>query len=318
MQLDNQNTLIGIDGGGTHTRGIIFKEGKIAATSRAGTTRIGAVGVGESCERTLNMILDLCEQSDTDYSEIDAVVVGLAGVWLPDEKKRSAALLRTLARGHDFKFSNLMVTSDAEIALEGAFQGDEGIITIVGTGSIGLGNPKGGELVRCGGWGIELDDEGSGAWIGREGLTGVVRGLDGRGKPTKLAELIEEMIPSIDLKVPRTIVKAYADAAFKYPMLTPLVMKCALEGDEICLDIIERSAIHLAELPATLTKQFKSKKTKVALMGGIIDNDTMLAGMLKEEIAKNNELELVEAKGNALQGALLIGDRMIAEEIENS
>lgn len=318
MQFNTEHTLIGIDGGGTHTRGILFRDGKIEASSRAGTTRIGAVGVGESCERTLNVILDLCEQAKVDYTEIDAVVIGLAGVWLDEEKKRSAALLRTLARGHDFKFSNMMVTSDAELALEGAFQGDEGIITIVGTGSIGLGNPKNkSELVRCGGWGIELDDEGSGAWIGREGLTGVVRGLDGRGKPTKLAEVIEEMIPTIDLKKPRTIVKAYADGAFKYPMLTPSVMKCAEEGDEICLDIIQRSAVHLAELPATLAKEFKSKSVDVALMGGIIDNDTMLAGLLKEEIKKNKKLNLIEPKGNALQGALMIAERLIAEDIEN-
>jgi len=318
MEFNSTNTLIGIDGGGTHTRGILYRDGKIAATSRAGTTRIGAVGVGESCERTLNVILDLCEQADTDYTEIDGVVIGLAGVWLEEEKKRSAALLKTLARGHDFKFSNMMVTSDAELALEGAFQGESGIITIVGTGSIGLGNPKNKkELIRCGGWGIELDDEGSGAWIGREGLTGVVRGLDGRGQQTKLAEIIDSMFPSIDISKPRSIVKAYAEGAFKYHMLTPNVMKCAEEGDEICLDIIQRSAVHLAELPSTLAKQFDSKTVNVALMGGIIDNDTMLAGLLREEITKNSTLKLVEPKGNALQGALVMAEQLIQEDLDN-
>jgi N-acetylglucosamine kinase-like BadF-type ATPase len=319
MEFNSKHTLIGIDGGGTHTRGILYRDGRIAASSRAGTTRIGAVGVGESCERTLNVILDLCEQADADFTEIDGVVIGLAGVWLEEEKKRSAALLRTLGRGHDFKFDNMMVTSDAELALEGAFQGDSGIITIVGTGSIGLGNPKNKtELVRCGGWGIELDDEGSGAWIGREGLTGVVRGLDGRGKPTKLANVIDDMIPSIDINKPRTIVKAYAEGSFKYPMLTPSVMKCAEEGDEVCLNIIKRSATHLSELPSTLAKEFDTDTVDVALMGGIIDNETMLAGLLKTEIQKNKKLNLVDPKGNALQGALVMAEKLINEDMANN
>ncbi len=60
--------------------------------------------------------------------------------------------------------------------------------------------------MRCGGWGIELDDNGSGAWIGCEGLTAVVRALDGRGGQTEFANVLAANYPSVDLKNPRTIV----------------------------------------------------------------------------------------------------------------
>lgn len=308
-----EHTIIGIDGGGTHTRGVLFREGKIQAKVKSGTTRIGTVGVGESCERTLNVIIELCNQAGIETSELDAVIVGLAGVWLDEEKKRSAQLLKTLARGQYVTLNDLLVTSDAEIALQGALEGEEGMITIVGTGSIGLGRTKDG-LERCGGWGIELDDEGSGAWIGREGLTAVVRALDGRGKFTAMVDVIENLYPTISIKEPRTIVKAYAERAFEYQMLTPLVMKCAVEGDAVCLDIIQRSAKHLAELPEALLKYYpKTKKVKVALMGGIIDADTLLAGLLKEEIKKNKRLTAIEPKGTALDGAISIGHNLIEE-----
>jgi N-acetylglucosamine kinase-like BadF-type ATPase len=313
MDFNKEFTIIGIDGGGTHTRGILLREGKIVAESKSGTTRIGAVGVGESCERTLNVILDLCSQAVIESNEVDAVVVGLAGVWLEEEKQRSARLLKTLGRGSNFHFSDLIVTSDAEIALKGAFEGGKGIITIIGTGSIALGNPNADELVRCGGWGIELDDEGSGAWIGREGLTAVVRAIDGRGKKTALTDIIADGFPSINIEQPRTIVKAYSEGAFQYHSLSPFVMKCAEEGDEICLDIINRSAEHLLELPLALAPSFKEKVVDVALMGGIVDNDTLLAGKLKDKIKKNKSLNLVEAKSTALIGALAMGSELIAE-----
>lgn len=315
MNISKDYTLIGIDGGGTHTRGLLVREGKIAAESKSGTTRIGAVGVGESCERTLNVIIDLCKKAEIEASEIDAIVVGVAGAWLEEEKQRSARLIKTLAKSQDFLINEITVTSDAEIALRGAFDGGKGITTIIGTGSIALGNPNNDKLVRCGGWGIELDDEGSGAWIGREGLTAVARSLDGRGEKTILTEKLVETFPSIDLKQPRTIVKAYAEGVFQYAQLSPIVMDAAVNKDKVAMEIIEEAAVHLAELPAALIPYFKEKVIDVALLGGIIENDTLLSKLLIKEISKNKKLKLVESKGTALHGALAMATEL-AEEID--
>lgn len=315
MSSKNDYTIIGIDGGGTNTRGILHRDGKVLAEAKSGTTRVGAVGVGESCERTLNVVIDLCKQAEIESTELDAVVVGLAGVWLEEEKMRSANLLKTLARGSDLVFGDLTVTSDAELAMEGAFAGGNGIITIVGTGSIALGKKGNGDYIRCGGWGIELDDEGSGAWIGREGLTAVVREIDGRGTKTKLTKIIDDMVPQINLALPRTIVKAYSEGAFQYHMFTPAIMECALQNDKVCLNIIERAAEHLAELPNTLVKSYKAQQVEVALLGGIIEADTLLANMLKKELKKNKKITLIEPKGSALDGAIAIGSKMIEMDV---
>ena len=89
--------------------------------------------------------MELCRRAELESTELDTVVAGLAGVWLEEEKMRSTHLLKTLARGHDFTINDLMITSDAELAVEGAFEGKDGIVLIVGTGSIGIGK-KGKEL----------------------------------------------------------------------------------------------------------------------------------------------------------------------------
>ncbi len=315
MALTNEYTIIGIDGGGTHTRGVLVRDDKVISHASSGTARIGSVGVGEACERTLNIILELCNKAEIETSELDAVVVGLAGVWLEEEKKRAAQLLRTLARQQSIQLGDLLVTSDAELAIEGALGNSDGIITIVGTGSIGLARIGKNQLYRCGGWGIELDDEGSGAWIGREGLTAVVRALDGRGKPTELTAKIPQFSPIIDMDRPRTIVKAYQDRAFEYHNLTPAVMECAVNGDQVCLEIITRAANHLLELPVALSKYFKTKTIKVALMGGIIEANTLLAQMLKDRINEHGKFEIIEPSGSALDGAISIGRRLIEQDM---
>lgn len=313
MIAKNDYTIICIDGGGTKTHGILFIGDEIRAELKSGTTRIGAVGFGESCERTLNMILELCKQAEINTSEVDVIVVGLAGVWLENEKKRSMYLIKTLANTMGYAINDLIVTSDAEIALEGAFNGEKGIITIVGTGSIGLAKCGDGPFARCGGWGIELDDEGSGAWVGREGITAVVRSLDGRGIPTILTEKLRELVPRFDVAEPRTIVGAYNDRAFEYQSVTPFVMQCAALNDEVCINIMKTAAKHLAELPSSLLRHFKQKKVDVALMGGIIDNDTLLSKMLKAELEKNERIRIIAPQGNAITGAKSIGIKVIEE-----
>ena len=313
MIAKNDDTIICIDGGGTKTHGVLFTGDEVRAELKSGTTRIGAVGFGESCERTLNVIIELCKQSKINTSEVDVIVVGLAGVWLDNEKKRSMYLIKTLASTMGYAINDLIVTSDAEIALEGALNGEKGIITIVGTGSIGLAKCNEGAFVRCGGWGIELDDEGSGAWVGKEGITAVVRSLDGRGIPTILTEKLCELVPRFDVAEPRTIVSAYNDKAFEYQSITPLVMQCAALNDKVCMDIMERAAKHLAELPNSLLQHFKQKKVDVALMGGIIDNDTLLSKMLRSELEKNEKIKVITPKGNAITGAKSIGIKVIEE-----
>jgi N-acetylglucosamine kinase-like BadF-type ATPase len=314
MALKDDYKMICIDGGGTKTNGILYFGDEVKGKLRTGTTRIGAVGFGEACERTLNIILELCKQAEITTSELDVVVVGLAGVWLENEKKRALYLIKTLANTIGHTINDLVVTSDAEIAIEGAFGGGNGIITIVGTGSIGLAKyDADSSLARCGGWGIELDDEGSGAWVGREGITAVVRSLDGRGKSTILTDKITVLIPRFKIDEPRTIVSAYNDKAFEYQSITPLVMECATLNDEVCVDIMARAAKHLSELPTSLLKHFDSKKVEVALMGGIIDNDTLLSRMLRVELETHSGIQLVTPKGDALIGAKMIGMKTIDE-----
>ncbi len=311
MQNRYEYTIIGIDGGGTRTRAILKRGDEILSQTTAGTTRVGSVGVGESCERLLTIITDLCDQAELDTSEIDVVVAGLAGVWLDEEKQRSTHLLKTLARTQNIPLNDVIITSDAEIAIEGAFAGRNGIVLIVGTGSIAIGKIGKDKFVRCGGWGIELDDEGSGAWIGREGLTAVVRALDGRGKPTMLTQMLADFNPLIDINNPRTIVKAYAERTFEYQMLTPTVMRCAELGDEVCLDIINRSSLHLVELLNALFPYFKSSKIDVALLGGIVESKSLLGRKLEEEIRKDKRFNIVLPQGTPLDGAVLIGIRTL-------
>lgn len=307
----NEPVVAGIDGGGSRTRVVLAIGKRSVLTAEIGTVRIGAVGIGEACERLVNVLSELRQQADV--AGYDAVVAGIAGVWLPEEQQRVEQVLRWMARERRLWLGELKVLSDAEIALEGAFAGKPGVVLIAGTGTIAVGRTPSGELVRCGGWGIELDDEGSGAWIGREGLTAVVRALDGRGEPTLLAQKLAELYPSIRLEQPRTIVAAYNERLFEYPVLTPLVMACAEQGDPVCRSIIVRAAEHLVELLLPLRRHFPQRPIPLALLGGMVENHTLLAQLFRERLSALTDYRLQPPKGSALEGALAMARRLARE-----
>ena len=60
----------------------------------------------------------------------------------------------------------VIVRTDAQIALEDASEKGAGILLMGGTGSIAFAAGLPEESARCGGWGPVCGDEGGGAWIG--------------------------------------------------------------------------------------------------------------------------------------------------------
>ncbi len=310
---------IGIDGGGSRTRGVLYRDDKELAQAETGTARVGSVGIVESCERLLNLISELCINAGISTQDIDAVALGLAGVWLREEQIRSQQLLQLFARERKIEFDYLTVTSDAAIALEGAFGGGTGIVLIVGTGTIAVGKTAGGDIVRCGGWGIELSDEGSGAWIGREALTAVAHAFDGRGEQTSFADMLMSLFPTINPAQPRTFVAAYNERMFDYPSVVPMVFECAAQGDAVCKSIINRAADHLMlMLDVLCTKHYPGdERVPVACVGGIMESDTELAGLIATRLEAHERLYKAPLRGTPLDGAIALARLALESDTED-
>jgi N-acetylglucosamine kinase-like BadF-type ATPase len=303
--VENRYTVIGIDGGGSKTRGRLVS-GEVSAQRVIGSTRVGVVGFTEACERVVQLLVDLTQDAKIDVSDIDAVVVGIAGIWLEEERQRFAHLLRVIARDSGIILQDMIAMSDAEIALRGAFGKDAGIMIIAGTGTITLGKDEDGSLIRSGGWGIEIDDEGSGAWIGKQGLSACVKAIDGRGIPTSLLQKIASLYPQISLKHPRTIVSAFMDKVFEYHHLTPMVLEEAANGDKACMMIVERAAECLYENIVAVSKKIEGNPLPVSFLGGLLENNTLIAAALRRKIDQEAIFKVVDPHGTALDGAIEI------------
>lgn len=176
----------------------------------------------------------------------------------------------------------MAVTSDAVIAHAGALGGEPGVVLIAGTGVVALAIDANGALRTADGWGPWLGDEGGGAWIGAAGLRAALRAHDGRGPSTTLLDAARARFGA-----PRTwparLTGAAALASFAPDVL-------AARGDAAALAIVGAAAEALAATARA------AGDGPVAMVGG-------LAGFT----ALRDQLDLVPAAGDALDGALRLG-----------
>jgi N-acetylmuramic acid 6-phosphate etherase len=213
-----------------------------------------------------------------ELGPVDDVIVGAAGALAAPEAARALgdALLASL------RAERVAVTSDAVIAHAGALDGKPGVVLIAGTGVVALAIGADGALRTADGWGPWLGDEGGGAWIGAAGLRAALRAHDGRGPSTMLLDAARARFGAPETW-PAQLTGAAALASFAPEVL-------AAEGDAAALAIVGAAAEALAA---------------TARAAG--DGPVAMVGGLAEVEALREQLDVVPAAGDALNGALRLG-----------
>jgi N-acetylglucosamine kinase-like BadF-type ATPase len=223
-----------------------------------------------------------------------AICLGIAGVDRDDEMQTVRDIMRRICRNVP-----VLVVNDALIALVAGARDAPGIVVISGTGSIVYGRNAAGQAARAGGWGHMVGDEGSGYWIGREAVAAVMRGADGRGPATRLADEIlahfgvadVSRLPRIvyDREVPRMSVAA----------LGPIIQRVASEGDAVAMRILERAAEELVLAAQSVTTQLEMRGDRFTfyLAGGAFQVVPWLATELERRLREVAPRSRVQALG---------------------
>lgn len=235
--------LMGIDGGGTKTRGVLTDEnGVVLADGRTNATNPNDVTLPVSAARLTALCLDLLCKAGLGEADLPAlsVFIGVAG------GLNHGAALETALRESLPHIGALTVGSDVHILLAGELPAGDGACIICGTGSACFLR-RGGELLRIGGWGYLLDSGGSGYDLGRDALEAVLRAYDGRGEATALSDLLSERLGG---PVHTRISEIYREGKPYIAACAPSVFKAARMGDAVAEAILDRNARRLAEYAA--------------------------------------------------------------------
>jgi glucosamine kinase len=198
----------------------------------------------------------------------------------------------------------IVVHTDAMIALDAAFGDGPGVLLTAGTGSIAFGRGPTGSLARCGGWGPTCGDEGSGAWIGRRALSIVTAAHDGREPETALTGAL---LTAVELhEVPELVAWAHMASPATLASLAPVVLAVAKSGDlranSLTSLAVEELLLHVRTLARNLFLDERAT-FPLALSGGLMSRSSLLrkrlAGRLKASVpgAVLREDEVVPVRG---------------------
>ncbi len=296
--------FFGIDGGGTHSRlALVDRERKVLARSEAGSTNIYSVTKEEVFANISTLLDSALKSAGRNMQDVAAGCFGSAGLGREEEQKLFRGFFDSLL-GKDFP---VKLCTDGEILLCGGLESLEGYCLIAGTGSIALGRSQAGELVRSGGHGYMLGDEGSAAWIGRTAIARTLRSLEDRDISTGM---LPDILETTGLTKSDELVKyVHHDAdKSKIAKLAPVVTQAARKGDPLALDILRIGAGELALLVKSVIGQSPLiKHMELVLAGGVMEHDEIVTSKLRESLAKDFPGLLVSSpKSSALEGACML------------
>lgn len=301
--------LIGMDGGGTKTKGILtdIDLNPIYETI-GGPSNFLVIGTEKVSETILNLINECTSSQNISSSDIEAIVLGTTGGGRRNDAELLEKQIFEDAKLKTISINKFRVESDARIALEGSFSGKAGSILIAGTGSIMFGKDEAGEIHRVGGFGRYIGDEGSGYRIGRLGLNAVARYFDGRSRSTKIADLLEQ---EFSISTSEQLITEVYRNNFNIAAAAPIVFDAAENGDKIAQRILEDEADELLLHIYSMKIKLNVSILNVSLIGSLLTTANYFSYLFNEKIIRKfNDVKIKEAEHSPEFGAALMAKQL--------
>jgi glucosamine kinase len=302
--------VLGIDGGGTHTRASIVEVSvangnKVLAFAESGSIKRLRVGSHVAEENLRALLTKVYTQAGVP--SVDAASVGVASATMPGISEWITAVLR------EFKIEKSEVVGDEVIALDAAFEGGPGILQIAGTGSNTIGRASDGSRECAGGWSSRLGDEGSGYWIGLHAIRRALKAHD-REEPTEVLNRVCEIwgTPSIEALVNLGDGTPGPDFA----ALAPAISELAEAGDAVAIGVLKQAAADLVDFVLLVRSKLRSKhgiegEVPVAFTGSVIEKTPIVRREFFAGVkAVAPEMPILESAVVSLEGAIWRAKRL--------
>lgn len=275
--------LIGIDGGGTGCRVAIADANGLVVAQSGG----GPANYTSDPDATIANVLRALEAArvsgklDEQHIATASAHLGLAGVL------QNTDLAQIISR---MPMENVTVSDDRLTSLVGALAAHDGVLVSVGTGSF-IAIQRGAKRSYLGGWGLNVGDQASGAWLGRRLLELCVLVSDGLEDHSDLAH---DVLVSFEADPTRITQFARTANPSDYAGYAPQIVGAAQARDAHAMALLQDGASYLN---ACLHRAGLGEGDMLCLMGSLgAHYAPYLDGRFQTHVA--------EPLGTALDGAI--------------
>lgn len=289
--------VIGLDIGGTKTRGVRFENGRAVADESVGSSNVQNVSRDEAARHLAELFAKI------GGGTIAQVYAGAGGIDTDEDAAALAALIAPHVPG-----AKITVVHDSRLLLA-AGGASTGVAVIAGTGSAAWGKNDKGEEARAGGWGYLLGDEGSGYWLGREAVRHSLRRMNQGLEPD---ELTTALLQSCSLDDPNKLIALFhsPESGRRYwAQRARLVVEAADAGHAPSQALVEQAGRDLAGLAAQALRKL-GIKGPVILGSGLGMNVARLQESFKRSLAAEGVTDVRVLEQDPVFGVL----QLVAEQ----
>jgi len=271
--------VLGLDGGGTKTECVLMDEaGLIRAEGRSGPSNPMRVGFGGALAAVCEAGRAAMQYAKLSAGDISVVCAGLAGAAQPESQRKMKKLL-----SEEFPTQIVHVCTDVDLRLEATGEG-RAIVLNVGTGTFAVGRDLNGQVIRVGGHGPLLGDEGSAYDVGRRATIAALRAADRGEADSPLAARILRDLRAEDWEDLQLRVYRAPDEVF--PRIFPIVTAAADEGDSEARMLLQHAAGELSGLLVDLMVRLDLNDEKFLLVksGGMVGHSAYFDKLLDQRL----------------------------------
>jgi glucosamine kinase len=300
--------FLGIDAGATKTNCVLGTETQTLARAQGGSIKVARVSDVDAEKHLQQVLSSLVQQSGVALSSISGTCVGLSGISISSVANWVRNALASRVSGP------IEICGDELIALDAAFHGGRGILAIAGTGSHVVGRTHNGELVRTGGWGPVMSDQGAGSRIGLLALRAIFHAQDA-SEETSLLPAVHSAWNTKTIK--DLIERGNSLPVVEFSQLAPLVAQAAVAGDAVARHVLQQSGEELADLvllamskgtaleSVTTSNSAALKPWTIAYTGSVIEKIALLRDCMITTILQSDPaVEFLSQPADPPLGAL--------------
>jgi len=287
--------ILAIDGGGTKSRvALADADGNVLAQLEGGFANL--TSDFEASRRNIEQAIESVYSAaklPNDSRRNDVAVLGIAGANVGDFAKRLAAAM---------DFASVHVMSDREITIAGVLGTGDGTLAQMGTGSFFVSQLQG-RTKQIGGWGLQLGDDCSGAWLGRELLRWTLKAHDGLVAPTGLTG---DVLAKFGHSPSKIVLFAKTATPQDFGQFAPEIFLAHESGDSVAARIVGTAVNDLEAILRTLEAE---RAGRIYLCGSV---GKRYANLLSENFSRL----ITSPQGDGLSGAIMLGVKMVAQRPE--
>ncbi len=274
--------IAGLDIGGTTGRMKLKNlEGESLGEVYGQGCSINTDGDKKSEERYRNLVLPALEERMLTPRDCASICIAASGI---DSQELKESCLRAFLN-MGFQEKAILIQNDCEIFLY--LSEAPSLVLVAGTGSICYGKDGTGSIVRTGGWGHILSDEGSAFYIGLGIMKHVGSHMDGREDCQVLYEDFYKQTGIRNLSELNEYINANLMDKAVIAALAPLVSRSFEAGEHAGISIIRESTEALADLVKDNCKKLgldQDQEVSLWLWGSVLLENEHLRRRLESRI----------------------------------